>query len=121
MSLASLENAMTDSQEPEVPPLIGALIRAFALLGKRWSGLVLTALAKGPTEFAEVRKQVPGISDRMLTERLRELADAGLVVRTVHHGSPTRSQYALTDHGNAFLFPLASLGVWAEEHLPPMT
>ncbi|MFJ9590956.1 winged helix-turn-helix transcriptional regulator [Streptomyces acidicola] len=110
MSLVTLENTMTDSLEPEVPPLIEALARAFALLGKPGNGLVLTALAKGPAGFAEVRKQVPGISDRMLAERIRELADAGLVVRTEHDAPPALPQYALTGHGNAFLFPLVSLG-----------
>lgn len=109
----------TDLERPELSPTIAALTRAFALLGKRWNGLVLAALAKGPGGFGEVRERVPGISDRMLAERLHELAVAGLITRTVHHGPPLRSSYALTPHGNAFLIPLAALAVWAEEHLPP--
>lgn len=104
-------------QRPQLPPPVDALPRAFALLGKRWSGLVLAALAKGPAGFGEVRERVPGISDRMLADRLHELAVAGLLTRTVHHGPPLRSSYALTPQGNAFLIPLAALAVWAEEHL----
>jgi len=103
--------------KPQLPSPVDALTRAFALLGKRWSGLVLAALAKGPAGFGEVRERVPGISDRMLADRLHELAAAGLLTRTVHHGPPLRSCYALTPHGNAFLIPLAALAVWAEEHL----
>lgn len=95
----------TDLERPELSPTIAALTRAFALLGKRWNGLVLAALAKGPGGFGEVRERVPGISDRMLAERLHELAVAGLITRTVHHGPPLRSSYALTPHGNAFLIP----------------
>ncbi|MFE1988073.1 winged helix-turn-helix transcriptional regulator [Streptomyces mirabilis] len=112
-------SAQTDPQDPEPSPTIRALTHAFALLGKRWNGLVLAALAQGPAGFGEVRERVPGISDRMLADRLHELAVAGLLTRTVHHGPPLRSQYALTTHGNAFLIPLAALAVWAEEHLPP--
>ncbi|QUW84286.1 helix-turn-helix transcriptional regulator [Streptomyces mirabilis] len=111
--------AQTDPHNPEPSPTIPALTRAFALLGKRWNGLVLAALATGPAGFGEVRERVPGISDRMLADRLHELAVAGLLTRTVHHGPPLRSSYALTPHGNAFLIPLAALAVWAEEHLPP--
>ncbi|MFF7595394.1 winged helix-turn-helix transcriptional regulator [Streptomyces mirabilis] len=112
-------SAQTDPQNPEPSPTIRALTHAFALLGKRWNGLVLAALAQGPAGFGEVRERVPGISDRMLADRLHELAVAGLLTRTVRHGPPLRSQYALTTHGNAFLIPLAALAVWAEEHLPP--
>ncbi|MBK3574356.1 helix-turn-helix transcriptional regulator [Streptomyces sp. MBT65] len=88
------------------------MTHAFALLGRRWSGLVLAALAQGPAGLGEVRERVPGISDRMLADRLHELAAAGLLTRTSQ-----RSCYALTPHGDAFLIPLAALAVWAEEHL----
>ncbi|MFD3931551.1 winged helix-turn-helix transcriptional regulator [Streptomyces sp. NPDC058614] len=107
-----------DDPHPEPPPTIAALTRAFALLGKRWNGLVLVALAKGPAGFGELRRQVPGISDRMLADRLLELAAAGLITRTVRPGPPVRSCYELTAHGRAFLIPLAALAYWAEEHLP---
>ena len=111
------QHTSVDPKHPELPPSVDALTRAFALLGRRWSGLVLAALAKGPAGFGEVRERVPGISDRMLADRLHELAVAGLLTRTVRHGPPLRSSYALTPHGNAFLIPLAALTVWAEEHL----
>ncbi|WP_063776890.1 winged helix-turn-helix transcriptional regulator [Streptomyces viridochromogenes] len=94
------------------------MTRAFGLLGKRWTGLIIAALARSPAGFAQVRERVPGISDSMLSDRLGELTALDLVNRTVQPGLPTRTLYALTSHGNAFLIPLAALMVWAEEHLP---
>lgn len=95
------------------------LTRAFALLGRRWNGLILAALAHGPAGFGQLRERVPGISDRLLADRLHELTDTGLVTRTVIPGPPTRWNYALTEHGKAFVIPLAALAVWGAQHLPP--
>ena len=111
------QHTSADPKHTELPPPVDASTRAFDLLGRRWSGPVLAALAKGPAGFGEVRERIPGISDRVLANRLRELAAAGLLTRAVRHGPPPRSSYALTPHGNAFLIPLAALTVWAEEHL----
>ncbi|MFD5164274.1 winged helix-turn-helix transcriptional regulator [Streptomyces hawaiiensis] len=106
------------SEPPRSAQTVPALTRAFALLGKRWTGLILAALAQGPAGFVQVRERVPGVSDSMLADRLQELATVDLVTRTVQPGPPTRTLYALTPQGNAFLIPLAALIVWAEEHLP---
>lgn len=95
-----------------------AITRAFALLSRRWNGLILMALAKGPADFAQIRKRVPGISDRMLAQRLQELTAIDLVARDAPPGLSSRSRYALSPHGNAFLIPLAVLFLWAEDHLP---
>ncbi|MGW0424951.1 winged helix-turn-helix transcriptional regulator [Streptomyces sp. NPDC003015] len=105
-----------EPQQPTGP--VPALARAFALLGGGWTGLILAALAEGPIGFDQVRERVPGISDSVLVDRLQELTTVDLVTRTVGPGPPTRTLYALTPHGNAFLIPLAALLVWAEEHLP---
>jgi DNA-binding HxlR family transcriptional regulator len=97
-----------------------AITRAFALLGKRWSGLVVAVLDKhGPSYFSEVRRAVPGISERMLSDRLTELADAGLVLRQVDEGPPLRVSYRLTEAGAALGPALGELARWAEVHLPP--
>ncbi|GGW69903.1 helix-turn-helix domain-containing protein [Streptomyces caelestis] len=104
---------------PQRPaPPVPALTRAFALLGEDWNGLIIAALAKGAADFAQVRERVPGISDRVLADRLQGLTTVGLVTRTVDPGQPPRTHHALTSHGNAFLIPLASLAVWAQDHLP---
>ncbi|WUT58676.1 helix-turn-helix transcriptional regulator [Streptomyces canus] len=94
-----------------------ALTRAFSLLGRRGTGLIITALARGPADVAQVRERLPGLSEGVLTRRLRELTTLGLVTRTAAPDTPSRSRYALSAHGKALLIPLASLTVWAEDHL----
>ena len=97
----------------------GALVRAFDLLGKRWTGVVLGTLSGGPTGFRALARAVEGISDSMLSERLSELSDAGLVTRTVSEGPPLAVTYELTPAGRALLPALERISRWAEEHLTP--
>jgi len=97
----------------------GSLMRAFDLLGKRWTGVVLGTLSGGPTGFRALARAVEGISDSVLSDRLGELVDAGLATRTVGEGPPLSVTYELTDAGRALLPALAQIGRWAEEHLPP--
>ena len=96
-----------------------ALVRAFDLLGKRWTGVVLGTLSGGPAGFRTLARGVDGISDSMLADRLRELSDAGLVTRNVAEGPPLSVTYALTDAGRALLPALEQVTRWAEQHLPP--
>jgi DNA-binding HxlR family transcriptional regulator len=91
----------------------------FALLGKRWTGLVLGVLIEGKAHFAELRRAVPGISERMLSDRLSELAEAGLVVREVVEGPPLGVRYHLTPSGEALRPALDELRRWAQTHLRP--
>jgi DNA-binding HxlR family transcriptional regulator len=112
---------MTQAQRDGVEPCSGvdlALTRVFALLGKRWTGLVVAVLNHQPAHFAELRRAITGISERMLSDRLTELADAGLVTREVNPGPPLRVRYALTDAGHALGPALEELQRWAERHLP---
>ncbi|GAA2085486.1 helix-turn-helix domain-containing protein [Streptomyces albiaxialis] len=94
------------------------ITRVFHLLGKRWTGLILAALMNGPGHFAELRRSVPGISERMLSDRLTELAALGLVTRTVEEGPPLRVSYGLTDAGYALRPAMVELTRWADGHLP---
>ncbi|MFH0176626.1 GNAT family N-acetyltransferase [Streptomyces cacaoi] len=105
------------SPSPQLPEPLLALASAFALLGRRWNGLIIAAVAKGPADFAQVRERVPGISDRMLARRLQELTTAGLVTGTVQPGASPCTHYTLSSHGAASLIPLAALTVWAQDHL----
>ncbi|WP_225845045.1 helix-turn-helix domain-containing protein [Streptomyces sp. HPF1205] len=95
-----------------------ALTRVFELLGKRWTGLIVAVLTQRPSYFAELRRAIPRISERMLSDRLTELADAGLVVREVDPGPPLRVSYGLTEAGQALRPALDELGKWAERYLP---
>ncbi|MDJ1131611.1 winged helix-turn-helix transcriptional regulator [Streptomyces iconiensis] len=99
--------------EPE-----NAITRVFHLLGKRWTGLILAALMSGPGHFTELRRAVPGISERMLSDRLTELASLGLVVRSVEDGPPLRVRYCLTDSGHALKPAMVELTRWADANLP---
>ncbi|MEV5593378.1 helix-turn-helix domain-containing protein [Streptomyces sp. NPDC052496] len=89
----------------------------FALFGKRWTGLIVSVLLGGPVHFAELRRAVPGISERMLSDRLTELSAVGLVVREVDGGPPLRVSYRLTEAGRALDPALKELARWAETYL----
>ena len=94
------------------------LVRAFGLLGKRWTGVILGTLSGGPAGFRALARAVDGISDSMLSDRLGELVQAGLITRTVREGPPLAVAYALTEAGRALLPALEQITRWAEKHLP---
>ena len=95
------------------------LSQVMTLLGKRWAGMVLSALMQGPLHFNELKRAVPGVSDRVLGERLGEFADLDLVSRTVATSGPLRVQYALTGRGQALRPAITELTRWAEQNLTP--
>ena len=94
------------------------LTRAFDLLGKRWTGVLLATLRGGVVGFRVLSRAIPGISDSVLSDRLSELTDAGLIVRSVKEGPPVSVSYAHTEAGEALLPALEQIGRWAERHLP---
>lgn len=102
----------------ETPACDAALARAFDFLGKRWSGVLLGTLVQGPAGFAELKRAVNGISDSVLSDRLTELAKAGLISRTVDDGPPVAVTYQVTEAGSALLPALEALTRWAEQNLP---
>jgi DNA-binding HxlR family transcriptional regulator len=94
-----------------------ALTSVFSVLGKRWTGLVIGVLLERPARFAEIARAIPGITESMLSTRLGELKDAGLVTREVLEGPPIASLYRLTPSGEALRPALLALGEWAHTHL----
>jgi DNA-binding HxlR family transcriptional regulator len=96
-----------------------SLVRAFDLLGKRWTGVLLGTLRGAPVGFRALGRAVPGISDSVLSDRLGELTEAGLVARTVADGPPVSVTYTLTEAGRALLPALEQIRRWAERHLTP--
>jgi DNA-binding HxlR family transcriptional regulator len=100
----------TDPRPAKVCPDFHAAVE---LIGKRWAGAILWALADRPHYFAELTAAVPGVSDRLLSRRLRELEAEGLVERSVHAGAPARVSYALTTKGRALEPALHELRTWA--------
>jgi DNA-binding HxlR family transcriptional regulator len=96
-----------------------ALASAFVFLGKRWNAVVLFSLSAGPAGFRELSRATGGISDSVLSDRLADLAGAGLIARTVHQGPPVAVSYALTGRGAALIPALEQISQWAREHLGP--
>ena len=92
-----------------------AFQQGIELLGKRWTGVVLYMLLEGPKRFNELLSDVHGISDRLLTERLRELEGAGLVERRVIPESPVRVEYALTDAGRDANESIETIWQWSNK------
>ena len=96
------------------PHLCVRFHRAVELIGGRWTGAVIQLLFHGRMRFAELRAAIPDISDRMLSERLRELEAEGIVARTVIPETPVRVEYELTEKGRALEQALGAVGKWAE-------
>lgn len=88
------------------------------LLGRRWNGVILYALLGGAERFGEIRDVVPGISDRLLTQRLRELECEGLLDRVCAAGSRAAPRYTLTEKGRALSPVLNAISGWARRWAP---
>jgi DNA-binding HxlR family transcriptional regulator len=88
--------------------------QAVELIGRRWTGAILEILMQaGPLRFSTIASSVPDLSDRMLSDRLKELESNNLVERTVYPGPPVRVQYALTPKGQELAPALQELKRWA--------
>lgn len=87
--------------------------RAIELIGKRWTGAIVFALTEGEKRYAELGKAIPGLSDRLLSQRLRELEEEGLVERQVEATTPVRVTYSLTVVGRELNPALRELKDWA--------
>lgn len=91
---------------------------AVELLGRRWTGAIVRVLLAGPGRFCDVRDAVPELSDRMLSERLKELEAEGIVQRSVSPEGPVRVSYALTQKGRDLEAAVEAIANWAESWLP---
>ena len=100
------------------PELCPKFHEAVELIGKRWNGAVIRLLIDGRHRYCGLRDAIPDISDRMLSERLKELESAGIVRRIVTPDTPVRVEYELTDKGRALEGPLRALGAWATAWMP---
>ena len=93
--------------------------RAIEIIGRRWTGAIVRALLAGDTRFCQIRATVPGLSDRLLSERLKELEAERIIVRQVHTDPAVRIEYHLTEKGRALGAVVQSASAWAEEWLAP--
>jgi DNA-binding HxlR family transcriptional regulator len=92
---------------------------AVELLGRRWTGALARALLPGPLRFSELARALPGVSDRALSQRLKELEAEGVVARRVDTGSPVRVAYELTEKGAALEQVVAQIDRWAHDWAEP--
>ena len=90
---------------------------AVELIGRRWTGAIVRALLGGADRFSDVAAAIPGLSDRLLSERLKELEAEGVVVRTVIPEIPVRIQYHLSQKGRDLATVVDALSTWAHEWL----
>lgn len=88
---------------------------AVELVGRRWTGAILSAMLMGATRFTDIIHAVPGLSDRLLSERLKELETTGIVTRMVHPETPVRIEYRLTEKGEELNSVISALSSWADE------
>jgi DNA-binding HxlR family transcriptional regulator len=91
--------------------------RAVELIGQRWTGAILRAMLFGVSRFSDLTETIPGLSDRMLSERLKKLEGEGLAVRLVIPETPVRIEYHLTEKGRSLLSVVEAVAAWAEEWL----
>jgi DNA-binding HxlR family transcriptional regulator len=85
------------------------------LIGRRWTGAIIFVLLRSRSRFADLREAIPDITDRMLSDRLRELEQEGVVERTVVPEIPVRVEYALTKKGRALASAFQAIGEWAHK------
>ena len=97
------------------PSLCSKFHVASELIGRRWTGAIIYVLLRSRCRFATLRSAIPDITDRMLSDRLQELEQEGIVERTVIPEAPVRVEYALTKKGRALANAMDAIAEWAEK------
>lgn len=116
---AAEEPAVSPSADGGPSPCCSLYHHAVELIGRRWTGAILLVLVEaGPLRFSEIRVLVPDVSDRLLSERLKELEAEEIVVRHVYDETPVRVEYELTPKGKALQPALAALKQWSHDYCP---
>jgi DNA-binding HxlR family transcriptional regulator len=99
-------------------PVTGCpLTAALTAIGGKWKMIILYWLAESPKHFAALRRAMPGISQKVLTQQLRELVNDGLVERQPHGAVPAKVEYSLSDYGRSVLPLVENVRVWGRNHM----
>src|SRR6476469_981777 len=98
-------------------PVCRTISTLLSRIGDKWTVLVVQTLGEGPRRFNELRREIPSVSQRMLTLTLRNLERDGLVNRTVTASIPPRVDYELTELGRSLQKPICGLAIWATENV----
>jgi DNA-binding HxlR family transcriptional regulator len=110
MALPARKPTETDA----LTPFCSAYTRAIEIIGRRWTGAILRSLLAGSTRYSEILGDVPGLSDRLLSERLKELESEGIVQRHVTPTTPVRIEYTLTEKGESLGGVVRAVAQWVE-------
>ncbi len=110
-----MRNATCDVLNPRCPSR-----QVLDRIAGKWTALVIHVLAEGRQRYSELHRRIGGVSQKMLTQTLRDLERDGLVERTVYPVVPPRVEYSLTPLGRTLIEPLSAICRWAEAHLPAM-
>lgn len=89
-------------------------------IADKWTALIIHVLSSGTKRHNELRRQISGVSQKMLTQTLRSLEDDGIVSRKIYPVVPPRVEYSLTPLGRSLIEPLEAICRWAEKHLPEL-
>lgn len=114
--LTSLAHAVAPTAGPRSADALHPAVITLAILCGKWTLRVYDELRGGTRRFGQLKRALPGVTQTVLTHRLRELEGHGLVVRTVHPEVPPRVEYALTDLGRALEHVVAAMGRWGEQY-----
>lgn len=101
-------------QHPSLTPFCAEYTHAIEIIGRRWSGAIIRAMLAGAGRFSEIHAAIPGLSDRLLSERLKELEHEGIVDRNVTPSTPVRIDYALTEKGRDLATVVHSVADWVQ-------
>ena len=110
------ESAMGEAQFAQFCPYYH---EAVELIGRRWAGVIVRALLGGATRFSDIARAVPDLSDRLLSERLKELETAGVLDRHVVPETPVRVEYHLTEKGRELAPVVEAISLWADRWVAP--
>ena len=88
------------------------------LIGNKWSMWILWSLQDGPLRFGELKKSIPGITEKMLIQQLKKFESNHIIIRTVYPQVPPKVEYTLTPDGKSLKTIMTSIKQWGEEHLP---
>jgi DNA-binding HxlR family transcriptional regulator len=107
------------TRPPDIrPELCSRFHRASELIGRRWTGAIIFVLLRSRCRFAVLSAAIPDITDRMLSDRLQELEQEGIIERTVVPETPVRVEYALTKKGRALAAAIEAITDWAHKWVP---
>jgi DNA-binding HxlR family transcriptional regulator len=98
-------------------PYFCGIDAAMDVISGKWKSLILWELHTGTRRFAELRRGLPGVTEKMLTQHLREMVEDGLVHREVYAEVPPKVEYSLTEHGVSLNVALTALGEWGTERI----